>query len=83
MAQTIRIEMNRKGVEELLKSPEVQGDLKRRADAIAAAAGPGMEARVSVGKSRARATVITADFEAILAEATRKDLTRAIDAGRD
>lgn len=79
----IRIEMNRKGVEELLKSAEVQADLERRAKAIAAEAGPGMEVDVRVGKTRARASVRTADFEAIRAEATDKVLTRAIDAGRD
>lgn len=83
MATSIRVVMNRAGVAALLKSEEVQADLKRRADAIADAAGPGMEARVGVGRTRARATVITADFDAMLAEATHKTLTRAIDAGRD
>lgn len=83
MVQVIRVTLNPKGVEALLKSAEVQADLKRRADAIAAAAGPGMEARASVDKDRARAAVVTATFDAILAEAAHKNLTRAIDAGRD
>lgn len=83
MAQRIRIEMNRKGVEELLKSPEVQADLQRRAEAIAQAAGPGMVAEARVGRTRARASVRTGDFDAILAEARDKALTKAIDAGRD
>lgn len=83
MAARIRIEMNRKGVAELLKSAEVQADLTRRAEAIATAAGPGMEVDSRVGKTRARASVRTDTFEAIKAEATDKVLTKAIDAGRD
>lgn len=82
MAKSIRVEISRAGVEALLKSQEVQDDLRRRAEAIASAAGPGMEADVRVGKSRARASVRTGDFDAILAEARDKALTRAIDAGR-
>ena len=83
MAQRIRVEINRKGVEALLKSAEVQADLERRAKAIADAAGPGMDVDVRVGKTRARASVRTGTPEAIEAEATDKTLTRAIDAGRD
>ncbi len=83
MPSNIRVEMNRRGVTELLKSAEVQADLERRAKAIAEAAGPGMEVDVRVGKTRARASVRTETFEAILSEATDKTLTKAIDAGRD
>lgn len=83
MVAGVRIVMNHAGVRELLRSAEVQADLKRRAEAIAAAAGPGMEVRTSVGPNRARAVVITGDGDAIRAEATDKALTRAIDAGRD
>lgn len=77
-----RIVLNRRGVRQLLRSPEVLADLKHRAEQIAAAAGPGMEASAMVGKGRARASVITATSEARKAEATRRALTRAIDAGR-
>jgi tRNA A37 threonylcarbamoyltransferase TsaD len=83
VAKSIRVEINRAGVEALLKSKEVQDDLLRRAEAIASAAGPGMEASVRVGKTRARASVRTADLEAILEEARHKALTNAIDAGRN
>jgi len=83
MVAGVRIVLNHKGIEELLKSPEVQADLKRRADAIANAAGPGMNASVMVGKNTARASVNTGTFDAILAETYHKALTRAIDAGRD
>jgi len=41
-----------------------------------------MEPSAMVGKNRARASVITATHSARRAEATRRALTRAIDAGR-
>jgi len=77
-----RIVMNRKGARDLLRSKEVLADLERRAEQIAAAAGDGMEPSAMVGKNRARASVITATQEAREAEATRRQLTRSIDAGR-
>lgn len=77
-----RIVMNRKGARDLLRSKEVLADLERRAEAIAAAAGSGMEVSAMVGKNRARASVITATHSARRAEATSRALTRAIDAGR-
>lgn len=77
-----RVQLNRGNVRKLLRSEEVQANLKARADRIAAAAGPGMEAGVTVGPNRARTSVITATPEAMLAEATDRKLTRAIDAGR-
>lgn len=78
----VRIEMNRAAIGALLKSPEVQADLKARADRIAAAAGEGMVASVQVGKTRARASVITETVQAKRAEAKDRALTRALDAGR-
>lgn len=81
MAKT-RIVLNRRGIEALLTSPEVLADLKRRAEQIAASAGPGMEASAMVGKTRARASVITATAAARRAEATGRRLTRSVDAGR-
>jgi len=80
---SVRIVLNRKGIGELLKSAEVEADLKRRADAVANAAGEGMEATSEVGSRRARASVRTATREAAMAEAEDRDLTRAIDAARN
>lgn len=77
-----RVKLNRKGVRELLQSSEVQADLERRANAIAAAAGEGMEVDSGVGRTRARASVRTATREAVLAETQNRALTRALDAGR-
>lgn len=78
----IRVEVNSAGVQAVLKSDEVQALLKERADRIAAAAGEGMEVSVRVGKTRARASVITATRKARLAEANDRALTSALDAGR-
>lgn len=80
---TVKIKLNKPGVRELLRGEEMQADLKRRADKIAAAAGPGNEVETFVGKNRARATVRTATIEARIAEETDQSLTRSIAAGRD
>lgn len=77
-----RIKLNHKGVRALLRSPQVLADLERRARAIAAAAGPGHRVESGVGRNRARAAVVTETPEARHAEATERNLTRAIDAGR-
>lgn len=79
---SVKIVVNRKGIRELLRSPEVQADLRRRADNIASAAGPGHEVDSDVGRYRARASVRTDTIAAMVAEATGRTLTRAIDAGR-
>lgn len=80
-----KIELNKAGVRQLLTSPEVVADIARRAASIAAtASGSGGEFGhdVVVGKSRAHGMVWTDDFDAILAEAKNRSLTRSIDAGR-
>jgi len=82
MAEKIRIDLNSAGIQELLKSSGVLADLRARAGRIAAAAGPGMEASARLGRSRARASVVTATRKAMKAEATNRALTKALDAGR-
>lgn len=77
-----RIELNRKGVEQLLKHPAVVADLDERAKRIASAAGPGMESEAQTGRKRALALVWTDTNQARRAEAQSRALTRAIDAGR-
>lgn len=81
-ATSVRIDLNRSGVRDLLRGDAVQADLKRRADKIAQAAGPGHKVNVSVGRNRVRAEVVTDTFQARAREATGRSLTRAIDAGR-
>lgn len=79
----VRIELNFRGVGDLLRSDEVAQDLRRRAERVAAAAGEGMEVDESRGSGgRRRASVRTATTEARLAEAKERRLTRAVDAAR-
>lgn len=79
---TVRVELNDKGVQELLKHAAIQRDLKDRGDRIAAAAGPGNEATLKVGAERARVTVRTATKRAMRREARDRSLLSALDAGR-
>lgn len=80
--QDVKVTLNRKGIKDLLTSQEVQRDLGRRADRIAGRAGPGNEADVTVGRNRARAGIVTATADAMVAEASHRTLTSALDAGR-
>jgi hypothetical protein len=78
-----KLEINDAAFIEILKSPEVQADLLRRGNAIAAAAGSGtFDVTASFTPTRARVSVGTADHEARHSEATTRSLTSALDAGR-
>jgi len=77
-----RLVLNRSGVRELLRSPEVEADLTRRAENVAKAAGEGHEVDVTVGKNRVRASVRTESLKAMVNEARDRNLTRAIDRAR-
>lgn len=80
---TVKVEQNSKAIEAIMRSPEVVAALKRKADAIARAAGPGFRSEVKQGtKDRARATVWAGTYEARRAQAKDRALTKAIDAGR-
>lgn len=79
---TVRFVLNRAGIRQLLRSAEMQAELKRRAERIATAAGPGHEVQVVQGRNRARATVRTTTTEAVIAQEQHQNLTHAIGAGR-
>ena len=70
------------GIGKLLRSAEVAEELRKRAERIAAAAGPGHRVEVSRTGSRARAAVITDTYYARRAEAKQRRLTAAVAAGR-
>lgn len=76
-----RIKWRLAGFRELRLEPGVIADLGERADAIASAAGPGYEASTFAGKNRGRASVITADYDAIRDNARNQTLLRSLDAG--
>ncbi len=82
ISANVELELNRSGVRELLRSPEVLADLRARAERVAAAAGAGMEVEATIGPNRARAEVATGTTEARLAEARHRRLSRSIDAAR-
>jgi hypothetical protein len=82
MAANVRIVLNSPGIRQLLRSDEVEADLKRRADAVAQAAGDGHAASSAKGSNRARASVVTETFDAIRSESENHTLTAALDAGR-
>jgi hypothetical protein len=78
----VRVVRHSQNIRRLLRSDAVEADLKRRADAISAAAGDGHLSESSKGRNRARATVSTDTVEAIISEAHDHTLTAALDAGR-
>lgn len=59
-----KFKLNSSGVQELLKSPEMQSILASYANQVAAKAGDGYEARYHVGKKRAYANVYAETAEA-------------------
>lgn len=77
-----KIQWNFDAFEQIRRSPGVAADVDSRAARIAAAAGTGFEAGSFEGKSRHRASVITATPKARARNAKRNTLLRSIDAGR-
>lgn len=53
----VKFKLNRLGVGQLLKSPEMQRMLSAKASEISGRAGDGFEAETYIGRDRARATV--------------------------
>jgi hypothetical protein len=80
----IRIELDEKGIIELLQSADVEDHMLERAERVADAAGgaPDYEEGSFVGHDRARSFVRTATIEARRDEATNHTLLRAVDAAR-
>lgn len=77
-----KVKFHYKGFNAVRRDPKVVADLNRRAQAIAAAAGPGFIVKSGSNPSRAWASVAPDTTEAKRAEAEHKALTRAIDAGK-
>lgn len=77
-----RVVVNYDAVADLLSEPKLVDDLRRRAERIATAAGPGHEIREDPTPTRTGVDVFTATPEAAARQARNGSLTRAIDAGR-
>jgi hypothetical protein len=76
-----KLKLNRKTARALLKDPDLEKHLLAEAERIAARAGDGFEASSMIGKTRARASVITADVAAIRSEAKFGTLSKAAGGG--
>lgn len=77
-----RFKISRKGFRELRKSDKVDRDLEARARRVAAAAGPGWEARRAPGRNRSRWVVVPTTDEARRQSIMEMTGVRALDAGR-
>ncbi|HEM3699033.1 TPA: hypothetical protein U1C85_002127 [Streptococcus suis] len=60
----MKFKLNRAGVRDLLKSPEMQAVLTDKANGIRNRAGDGYESDIYVGKTRANAMVYADSFQA-------------------
>lgn len=67
--------------EKLRRQPEVEARLKKEADKVATKAGEGYEADTGRGKTRSRASVITATADAMRKESKSSNLLRALGGG--
>ena len=78
-----KIKWNRAAFNALRTAPGVEADLTERAQAMAAAAGDGVEMLpAEAGRRRAHRVVATVTVEAARANAKNNTLIRALDAGR-
>lgn len=80
--QLQRVKLNRNGFRELRTSDRVRNDLRRRAEAVAMAAGD-WTVEESPSRNRARFVVYPATFEASKEAITEMQGARALQAGRD
>ncbi|QOW64958.1 hypothetical protein IDM48_11560 [Rothia amarae] len=78
----MELKLNRKGVGEILRSPELRKVALDRAQKIANASGEGYAATSRIGSKRARASVFTESREARLDNAKRQTILRNVGAGR-
>lgn len=74
----VRVELNREGVRELLRSPEMAAVCKSHADRIAGRAGSGYEVTTYTGKNRVNASVHVATDEAYRDNLKNNTLLKAV-----
>lgn len=78
---SVRFKPNKRTAEAILKGPEVQALLARKAAAVASRAGEGFTSGVRVGKDRARAYVLPETYKARKRQARDHVLERAVGRG--
>lgn len=82
MATRVRVELDKAGIKEYLKSQTVADAIQQVMDPIIEAAGEGHRSQVYVGRDRVRGQIWTGTYAAKKAEANDRNLTRSLDAGR-
>jgi len=82
MPKSARIKINSPGAIDVLQDVRVAADLLGRGGLIASAAGPGFEAVPGRTGDRVSVIVRTTDNASRKAEAERRALSRAVNAGR-
>lgn len=80
MAKKVRVELHDEAIQALLKSPGIVADLNRRAEQIAAQAGPEFEITNKTHKQRAVVNVEDKTEGSMFREAQTGHLARAVDA---
>lgn len=78
----VQIDWNIPAFEEVRRLSKVADELHRRAEAIAAQCGDGIEAERSSGKTRARSAVVTTTPRGMIRNAKRNTILSNINAGR-
>lgn len=78
---SVKFKPNKRTAEAILKGPEVQALLARRAAEVASRAGEGFTSGVRVGKDRARAYVLPETYKARRRQARDHVLERAVGRG--
>lgn len=76
-----RIRWNIKGFQQVRRLDGVKDRLKRESDKVASRAGDGYEVNVGEGKTRSRASVVTATPDAMRNESKNSSLLRALGGG--
>lgn len=77
----VKFKPNKRTAEAILKGPEVQALLARKAAEVASRAGEGFTSGVRVGKDRARAYVLPETYKARKRQARDHVLERAVGRG--
>lgn len=78
---SVNFKPNKRTAEAILKGPEVQALLARKAAEVASRAGEGFTSGVRVGKDRARAYVLPETYKARKNQARNHVLERAVGRG--
>ena len=78
----VKVVLIREGVRELLRSEEIQTELKRRGQRVQEAAGAGYEMDARVGVNRANVQITAKTFRARKSNLKHNTLLKALNAAR-